>query len=701
MKGVAPVPQRRPDTRLGRSPCPLECSSGAVVLLLLLLASPTAFAAQLQTEPAAYVDRVMESSLLPDEELDLKLSPYNSDGWPRSLRVDYALLSHRGVARNLSRAVALAGFIDTPNYGALSLNANINQQRQQSASFGRLEPNTAQVSSWRLDLRDLPLDGGWRAHHSAGDINTGSVPLAMSFGRVFLPTSPIRGVAAQWSQSDAVALNAVTGRTGLFSGIDVADFQPAGGQISALGGQFRLPSSDKTRLDAAVQLIDGKSLNGSTGLGIAQNSRGFYAATAWEGVAPWSDGLAPGPTAVSERLGGLRVQGNLVRSSSTRDGESLGLWSDAAWRSERWRNTAGLFRFEPGLRWGAATLASDLQGVYWQADTSSRQWQAGVATELSDRVSRGSSAAAGQSVFFNANGRYRLDTRSALGASLSVRALSSPGQAVQLSWDQSNGWGQTQWRSDFAHVVGSRSTRLGVDQSWPVTFPAALNTSLAVERSNGEGQAVSTGWTWGVLGAVSPVSQWSLDAAIRGARRRDGANSLNANIGVRWQAYSNWSLSLRYADTRGQEPLSTLVTSALSAAALAPTLNTQTSRSVQLVLRYEASAGARTAPLGGLPGSGAGVLAGNVFFDANGNGRREASEAGVPGVTVTLDRRYATRTDAQGRYEFPAVAAGAHAVELSPDNVPLPWSPAVRDPVTVNVFVRSSTTQDFAVQRDR
>ena len=60
------------------------------------------------------------------------------------------------------------------------------------------------------------------------------------------------------------------------------------------------------------------------------------------------------------------------------------------------------------------------------------------------------------------------------------------------------------------------------------------------------------------------------------------------------------------------------------------------------------------------------------------NGRREASEGGVPGVTLILDRRFVTRTDAQGRYEFPAVAEGEHVIEVSSDNVPLPWTPALR-----------------------
>lgn len=646
-----------------------------------------------------YVDRVMDAAALPEESPEPEAGGYDPQGWPRSLRVDYTTLSQRGASTTNFRAVGMSGFLDTPDHGALSVNANL--ARQNTGETGNAK---GIASTGRIDQRALPLDGGWRANHSAGDINTGSTSLARGIGRVFLPTAPIRGLGGQWYQGDSIDLNAAAGRTGLFNGLDLAGFQPSGGQIASAGGQFRLPSGlAGTRSDASFQMISGRGIADGAGFGTAHDTQAAFAAAAWEGKAPWADAMAPGSAAhASERLGGLRLQGNAVRSTSSRDGGALGLWADAAWRTERWRNTAGVFRFEPNLRWGTAILASDLQGVYWQGDTSTRQWQAGFATELSDSVKSAlqGSAAAGRSAFLNLNGRYRLDTRNSIGAALNLRALNSPGQALLLSWDQASGWGQTQWRSDFANTGGSRITRLGIDQSWPVASAAAFNTSLAWERVAG-GTAPGTGWIWGLLGTASPLSQWSLDAALRGARRSDGTESLNANMGVRWLSPSGWSLALRYTQSRGQETLSTLVVSALTAATLPTAAATPASRSVQLLLSYEGRAGSARAPLGGLPGSGGGRLSGTVFFDADANGRREASEGGVPGITVILDRRFVARTDAQGRYEFAAVAAGEHLIEVSADNVPLPWSPVLRDPVRTTLLVRQLTTVDFAVQRDR
>lgn len=692
----------------------------AVAAVAAALASATALAQQPQpaTEPApapastpttaepaaGYVDRVMSaSSLPPDEGLTLKSSDYNATGWPRSLRVDYALFSQSGNGRSLSRAVGIGGFLDTPNHGSLSINANLSQQNTDAA----LNLGGANGSTWRIDQRGLPLDGGWRANHNAGDINTGSTSLARGLGRISVPTTPIRGLGGQWALGDAVDLNASAGRTGLFSGLDLVGFAPSGGRIASAGGQFRLPSSvGSGRSTAAVQLIDGQGISDFGRLGTAQNTGALFAATAWEGAAPWGNGLSDGTSTgllpASERPGGLRLQGNVVRSNSSRDGSALGLWADAAWRTERWRNTAGVFRFEPNLRWGTALLASDLQGVYWQADTSTRQWQAGFIAELSDSVSGAGpgSGASGRSAFLNINGRYRLDTRNAVGGALNLRTITSPGQALLLNWDQTHDWGQTQWRSDFANAGGARTTRLGFDQSWPVIFPTSLNTSLAWEHVAG-GDTPGSGWIWGLLGAVSPVTQWYLDASVRGAQRSDGAQSRSANVGARWQSFDGWSVVLRYTEARGREPLQTLVVSALTAATSQPLPVTPVNRSVQLLLRYEASAGSASAPLGGLPGSGAGTLGGTVFFDTNGNGRREASEGGVPGVTVILDRRYVARTDPQGRYEFPSVVVGNHLIEVSSDNVPLPWSPVARDPLAVNLLVRQVTNVDFPVQRER
>jgi hypothetical protein len=653
---------------------------------------------------AAYVDRVMDLPPEADEPLLLKATSYDDSGWSRGWRIESATTSQRGFSQSRNQSLGLSGFLDTPDYGIWSATANLVQARDSVPGNPQL---SASGSSWRLDQRALPLDGGWRANHSLGDINTGGTPLARGLGRVSLPSAPIRGLAGQWTRGDDIDLNVSGGRAGVFNGVDLSGFNQTGGRIVSAGGQMRLdgqPANSPAalgRLDAAFQVVDARELPFDLFTGARQNAQSAFASAAWEGAAPWSESLAGGTAPVAERRGGLRVQGNLVGSHASLDGRANGLWADAAWRTDRWRQTAGLFRFDPNLRWGAAVLASDLQGAYWQADTATRRWQLAFSGELSDAVSTRDA----RSAYLTSYGSYRIDSRNGLSASASLRALSNPAQALMLSWDRTSGWGQTQWRSDVVHATGLRTLRFGADHNWLLAAPATLTSSLAWERLTGSSAGAVTGWIWGLLGSLSPLVNVSLDGSLRGANRSDGSSSLNANLAASLNLQRGWSLSLRYTEARGQEPLSTLLTSALSTALTsavnANTLALPASRSVQLLLTYQGRAGSSPRPLGGLPGGGAGSISGAVYFDADNNGRREASEGGVPGVTVMLDKRYVTRTDAQGRYEFAYVAAGEHLIEVSSDNVPLPWSPALREPVKTSVGVRQISTQDFAVQRDR
>ena len=78
---------------------------------------------------------------------------------------------------------------------------------------------------------------------------------------------------------------------------------------------------------------------------------------------------------------------------------------------------------------------------------------------------------------------------------------------------------------------------------------------------------------------------------------------------------------------------------------------------------------------------------------------RDASELGAPNVTVLLDGRYATRTESQGRYEFPLVSSGPHVVGVVPDNLPLPWVAGGNAQRVVTVRTRETATLDVEITR--
>ncbi|MGH2349619.1 MAG: SdrD B-like domain-containing protein, partial [bacterium] len=66
-----------------------------------------------------------------------------------------------------------------------------------------------------------------------------------------------------------------------------------------------------------------------------------------------------------------------------------------------------------------------------------------------------------------------------------------------------------------------------------------------------------------------------------------------------------------------------------------------------------------------------GRVAADVFIDRNGNGRRDADEAGVGGVTIRIDDRSASRTDAGGRSTIDGVREGEYRVSVDEDTVPV------------------------------
>ncbi len=63
--------------------------------------------------------------------------------------------------------------------------------------------------------------------------------------------------------------------------------------------------------------------------------------------------------------------------------------------------------------------------------------------------------------------------------------------------------------------------------------------------------------------------------------------------------------------------------------------------------------------------------------------------------------RFAARTNPQGRFEFPAVAAGTHELTVVQDNLPLPWTVSAENRTSVKVGVRDATFVTIAARRLR
>jgi hypothetical protein len=203
----------------------------------------------------------------------------------------------------------------------------------------------------------------------------------------------------------------------------------------------------------------------------------------------------------------------------------------------------------------------------------------------------------------------------------------------------------------------------------------------------------------GVLGGGDLTNYLSVDANLQYNLLKHGgsASGVYGNAVMNWRIDSRWSLSATYYDNRDDSArLFTLDP-------LIPVVNAvpvQRNRAVLLTLRYEERAGTPVAPLGGRPGSAAGSISGVLFLDANDNGQRDPGEPGATNVTVLLNGRFSTRTDASGRFEFPFVAAGIQTLTVLPDNLPLPWivADAKRE---VDVRTRETALVEISARRLR
>lgn len=690
------------------------CSAGMALSSASTWAQVTAPATEPLSSATGYTDRVLEEeSATPEVTAPEK----PTTGWPRSWSAQMQSSQQRiASTKTQNQTLQLSGYIATPNYGAFSGNVNLNSTPLTSSAsspfgYGNVKAST---STWRIDQRAMPLDGGWWADNALGNINLAMAPLARGAGRTLLPSLPIEGMSVSIERRGQTLLNASAGRLGYFDGQSSEGFSPSRGNVVSAGIQTRLTQGngpmDIGRTDAALQFVQTRNVNINGISGFARDTRSLWAAASWQGIAPWSDALGSGRSgALAERTGGMRVQANLVSSAASPSEQSrapqessTGGWIDATWRSELLQQSFSAFYFQPSLRWGSESLPSDLRGASWRADIATRQWQLSGNVELSDSVS----AVKRPSLFTSMFGRYRLDSRDAVTANLAMRSGTYSAQSAQVTWEHQSDWGYSQWRTDIAEGMGTQVLRTGIDHSWGASDSQKLSTSMAVEQSR-QSSTMARRIHWGVLGSTPFAAGGRLDLSLRGSESLPGiaagapSRFISANVRLAWPMGKGWSFIAQMNASRGQETLDPTVVSALTTAAATPKTLTPSNRSFLLALRYEGSAGIPNAPIGGAPGSGSGRIEGYVFFDHDNNNRREASEGGVAGVGVRIDRRYVTQTDAQGFYSFPAVAPGIHEIELVQDNLPLPWSSDAAGTRRVDLRVRATAAVDLPVQKNQ
>jgi hypothetical protein len=661
-------------------------------------------------EPAPYQDRVIEGlAPAPVDDNEAGGRSYDASGWPRLLRLETRLGNQAfDTERRTRLALALYGLIDTPNHGAISIDGSVTPSERSG--------------SLTIRQRGLPLEGGWLAHHEAGVIGSPATGLARQPSRVYLPTTTVLGASGEWSHSArGLSLMAGSGQPGRLQGQPGNGFAGIGGRRTTLAAQWRpFEASDPANPFAPPGAA---RLPGLT-LALQHERASDLSATSTGAAASAPLGAGANATLLAARFerDTLRLQAQAMGSQTDAGASSAtsprtsarGYWLDTEWDQGPRTHGLSLYRLEPGLRWAGQAMPDDLQGLALKTGWRTRQWSADAAIDWLDAIS----GARASGSYASASARWRLNRRESVGIGGAVRHFGGNAWNSYADWRFENSWGNSGLRLEANGGANStnRGQRLSFDQEWAVPQGFSLATSLGLGRETPRADSdtlVGTTDTTPITGTNTPENLWSaaialgaplgqraqLSGTLRTEHSNRGRRDHSLSLGTLWRIHPAWTFETQYNRSLGRR--SATVASLDPLAPIAQdTTTTDGDHTLYAVLRYETQAGSRRIPLGGSASEGGGRIEGTVFFDANNSGVQEASETGVTNALVYLDNRYAVRTDAQGRFEFPLVAPGPRTITLRNDSLPLPWSAPDEGQARIDVRLRESTRLMLPVQKN-
>lgn len=613
----------------------------------------------------AYRDNLIADGTLEPDIWRGEVPETNTSGWPRGLRLD-AIYSHQSLnALSLAQyGLGISGFLATPHYGTFTLDGVVGKQQGDGV-----------LTLWQ---RDVPFDGGWRASNGLGTLNSAAIDLTRQQQRWIVPTTPMMGGSTEWRDAGGTQLLASVGQPGVYTGVYVPGFRRLDGTVTGAGGQWNLGP----RWTVGLQYQDAHEV---TSVFQLRPDAQRFSTSSWFGAAAWADGTT-------------RVQFNALGSDTSLTQSGLGAWVDATIQDGRYQHGFGLFYMGTALVWANQLVGSDTRGAYYRINYGSRQWWWDLMLDYAAPTGESQLPAA---TFASGSVRYQFGQGLGVGAGANVRHTDGTAWSaytyVEKTWPLLINRNQIYAASN----QDQRELTLSASQTWNVPAGTRLSTSALIGRYD-DGRNTSQQYGFSVFGGGDLAPQLSLDANVQWLNSTGEATptTLLGNLGLTYRFLPQLSLiaTLYRNQTRGEN----LVVVESPLAALSRRFEERINgRGVAVTLRFEERAGSMAPPLGGAPGGGAGRLSGVVFLDANESGRFEAGEQGVANVTVVLDGRYAVRTDAQGRYEFPAVAAGRHRLSVLPDNLPLPWMLVNEGQAEVEVSVRGNVSADVAARRNR
>ena len=635
------------------------------------------------TAALAFEDREIPAETLKADVDDVAWSVQRIDpgGPPRTVSTELRVQASRIDAgpTSTTRWWLARGTLDTQNLGYLSVDVAYDPSARADLSGTNAASSRASVS---IAQRMLPFEGGWFANNGLGLIQPGHPDLVASQYRFGVPTRTVLGASTAWSnEAQGLQLSLASGTPVLLDSVGQAGYAQLGGRATTLGFGVNVPHS---AWRYAAEASDYRQGDGQINLlgSIEPSSRALMQVLRHE-----ADGIA--------------IQANVLNSKNTSSAGGpwrTGVWFDGSVQQGVVEHRFGINKLPDDQLWLGVAVPSGTQGGYYRWRWRTRQSLAEV--QLDEQKTTGATTGSGSRYAqLWANVRSQQDQAHAIGLQSIVSRFGTDIGYSLLGFHETS-VGDTSWRL-LAGVVSVQ------DQRNQYQLGGELTTTLSATQLNASLSAFSDG-------SAKLGSDLALSAAqdlgnrtsfVLGFRRfnaidADSAGtSLNASLIYRFTPA--WTLSAALSESRGARVLRPVGVSSGP-----PSLNSFVSYTPRvqyglLTLRYEWQAGSPTLPLGATAGhTGGGRIEGTVFLDTNGNERVDPGEQVVPNVLVILDGRYSVRSDPQGHYAFPFVAAGEHRLRILPDNIPLPWSVVDMNERRIEVAPRATSINNFAAVRN-
>ncbi len=638
-------------------------------LAALAAATPPARAQAVAPPPPVYEDRLIGGGTLAPDISQGDYYTADSSGLSRSVRIDAVASTLEGQGANPQptaheNGIVATGQWETANWGDWSGNLGARIGGTNDFYTGGSDEHT----SFSLHQRNMPFDGGWQADNGIGDLNMPQINLARQQPRFILASGTMLGADTEWRGPDGLQLLAGAGEPGVFDGIKVPTFQTLGGSTATVGAQWS-PAPQWTLGGEYAGAHDANLYYQPPGLSLLPSEISDERITSNTGLlsAAWQQGS-------------MHAQLNVIDGTVGSDGNAFGVWSDASYTHGAYTQNFGAFRIDPNLAWGNQLITSDVEGGYYRIGYQSRRWVADFGVDEVRTVS----GLGTNSTFLNGDTRYQLSRDTGVGGVVNVLLASDGGTenawSLQGYVDNANEWGTGRVQGTYATSSQASDASVLLQQSWTMGTGTRLATSIGADEVHTDQlglqpAANSTLVRLAAYGGGDLTARLSLDGNLQWATAVQGrvAPSTSADVSLTYQMTHAWELLLTYYENRVGSWTPLVVQSPLTPPVPTPQAS-MGERGIFLTLRWQDARGSHFAPLGGPPGTGAGRVSGVVYLDDNENGRFDAGEAGAANVTVILDGSFSTRTDANGRFDFPAVAAGHHVITVQGDSLALPWT---------------------------